>query len=47
MTSIFSLLIVLLNTVSGISLSTRAAAEDALRHRDEVAAQIVVDELQN
>jgi hypothetical protein len=47
MTIIFSLLLTLLTSSSDVSTSTRTSGETAIRTQDPIAAQIIVDELQN
>lgn len=47
MTLIFSLLLTLLTTSTNVSSATRISGETAIRTQDPIAAQIVVDELQN
>lgn len=47
MTIIISLLLTLLTTSTNVSGAVRTSGETAIRTQDPVAAQIVVDELQN
>jgi hypothetical protein len=47
MTAIFTILIALLTTSTDVSTSTRTSGETAVRTQDPIAAQIIVDELQN
>jgi hypothetical protein len=47
MTIIFSILLTLLTSSTDVSTSTRTSGEKAIRTQDPIAAQIIVDELQN
>lgn len=47
MTAIFTLLIALMTTSTNVTTSTRTSGETAIRTQDPIAAQIIVDELQN
>jgi hypothetical protein len=47
MTAIFTLLIALMTSSTDVTTSTRTSGETAIRTQDPIAAQIVVDELQN
>lgn len=47
MTAIFTLLIALLTSATSVTSSTRTSGDTAIRTQDPMAAQIIVDELQN
>jgi hypothetical protein len=47
MTAIFTILIALLTSSTNVTSTTRTSGDTAIRTQDPIAAQIIVDELQN